>query len=236
VTDRARHHGLDPEDVECKCQPGAADLGGIAAPPELASQRPSDLEPVRVREEWTVNLVRGAHPGLCRKQRVDLTPVVVDRRARQPAATDNLPAHAVVGNPLVDAVQAPRVAHEPRPLLRLLKARLLVAVPIRHLVVVMHEPQVSSVTGADRLKPKARREPRPTGASRRRGYHAAQPPTMVTMLPMNFAVGSRRPTREAFLCPPPMPQHPPTADAFGRSEVDLDSPGAITTHGPSSRG
>ena len=106
--------------------------------------------------------MRDAHPRLRRKECVDLTPVVVDRRARQSAATDKLTAHAVVRDPLVDAVEAPRVAHERRPLLRLFQARLLVAVPIRHLV-VMHKPQVRSVGGADRLKPRAQREPGVTG-------------------------------------------------------------------------
>lgn len=37
VTDRARHHGLHPEGVECKRQPGAPNLRRVAAPPELAS-------------------------------------------------------------------------------------------------------------------------------------------------------------------------------------------------------
>src|ERR1022692_1050447 len=36
VTERARHHGLHPEDVERKRQPGAPDLRRVAAPPELA--------------------------------------------------------------------------------------------------------------------------------------------------------------------------------------------------------
>src|SRR5215467_1922738 len=108
--------------------------------------------------------MRDANPRLCRKECVDLTPVVVDRRARQSAATDNLAANAVVRDPLVDAVETPRVAHEPRPLLHLLEARLLVAVPGPYLVVVMHKPQVSSVGRADRFKPQAHRESRVTGA------------------------------------------------------------------------
>src|SRR5205823_1827225 len=113
---------------------------------------PADLEPVGVRNEWAVSLMRYAHPRLCGEECVDLAPVVVDGRARQPAATDNSAAHPVVRDPLVDAVAAPRVAHERRPLLRLLEARPLVVVPIRNVVVVVHEPQVTSVGGADRFK------------------------------------------------------------------------------------
>ncbi|MBA3278046.1 MAG: hypothetical protein H0U22_04865 [Geodermatophilaceae bacterium] len=101
----------------------------------------------------------------CRKECVDLTPVVVDRSARQPAATGNLAADAVVRDPLVDAVKAPRVAHELRPLPRLLEARLVV-VPVRHLVVVMDKPQISSVGRADRFKPQAQRQPGVTSVGR----------------------------------------------------------------------
>src|ERR1022692_106814 len=143
--------------------------------------------------------MRDAHPRLCRKEGVDLTPVVVDRSARQSAATDNLAAHAVVRDPLVDAVEAPRVAHELRPLLRLPEARLLVVVPIRHLVVVMDKPQVRSVGGADRLKPQAHREPGVTGIGQWRAFHPAQRPTTVTMLQLKAAGGDAAAVRGALV-------------------------------------
>jgi hypothetical protein len=159
VTDRARHDGLNPEDVECKRQPGTADLRRVAAPPELAPQRPSDLEPVRMCHEWAANLMRDAHPRLGREERVDLTPVVINWCTGQSAAANNFAALAVVRDPLVDTVEAPRVTHECRPLLYLLQARLLFAVPVRHLVLAMHEPQVGSFAGADRFKSQAHGEP-----------------------------------------------------------------------------
>ena len=106
VPDRAGHHGLHSERIERERQPGPPDLRRVAATPELPPQRPSDLEPVRVRDEWAADLVRGAHPRLRREEAVDLAPVVVERRAGQAAAPDDLAARAVVGDPLVDAVQA----------------------------------------------------------------------------------------------------------------------------------
>ena len=118
VTDRAGHHGLHAEHVEGKVESRASDLGRVAESPELGAQRPADLEPVRVRRERPVDLVRHSHPRLGREQRVDLTPVVVDRSPRQPPATDDLAARAVVRDPFVDAVEPPRVAHELRPAAR----------------------------------------------------------------------------------------------------------------------
>ena len=83
-------------------------------------------------------------------------------------------------DPIVGTVDAPRFAHELRPPPRLLKAQLLVVVPIRHLVVVVHKPQVMSVGGARRFKPQARREPRVTGVGEWRVFHASQHRTTVT--------------------------------------------------------
>jgi hypothetical protein len=177
VADRAGHHGARTQDVERKRQPGATNLRRVAAPPELAPQRPSDLKPVRVRNERVTNLMHGAHPRLCRKEPVDLTPVVIDLRTRQTAAADNLATPAVVRDPLVDAMEAPRVAHELGPLLRLLEARLLIPVPRPHLVITVHTPQIMSVGGSGRFKPQPHREPRFSDAAQRRGFfHAPSVP------------------------------------------------------------
>ena len=158
----------------------APDLGRVAPPPEPAPQRPSDLQPARARHERTASLMRGAHPRLRRKERIELTPVIVDRSARHPPATDYLAADTVVRDPLADAVQVPRLTHELRPLAFPFKARLLVALPGPHAVVVMHEPQVPGLDRADRLQPQPPGEP---GAicGQWRVFHAPQRPTMVTM-------------------------------------------------------
>ena len=153
--------------------------------------------------------MRDAHPRLCRKECVDLTPVIVDRRARQSAATNNLAVHAVVRDPLVDTVEAPRVAHELRPLLCLLEAWFL-AVPIRHLVVVMHQPQVRSVGGADRLKPQAHcGTGESPGVGQWRAFHAAQAPTMVDEAASEIAAGGSVALRCAAAYPAETP--PPKA-------------------------
>jgi hypothetical protein len=107
VADRTRDDGLDPEEVKRKCQPGTANLRRVAAPPELAPQRPSDLEPVCVRNEWAADLIRGAYPQLSWEECVDLTPVVVDWRTRQSAAADDRSALAVVCDPFVNSVESP---------------------------------------------------------------------------------------------------------------------------------
>ena len=155
---RAGHHGLHAEDVEGELEPRASDLGRVAESPELGAQRPADLEPMRMRSEREVDVVRHSHPRLGREECVDLTPVVVNRSARQAAATDDLAARAVVGDPFVDAVEPPRVAHELGPLLGLFSTRLPAVIPAGHRFVVVHEPQVTSVGQTGGLEPQASSE------------------------------------------------------------------------------
>ena len=118
----------------------APNLGRVAASPELAAQRPPDLQPVRMRRKRVIGPVRQPHPRFRRQERIDLTPVIVDRRTRQTPAADDLTAHPVVGDPFVDPVATPRIAHELRLPSGLLGARLPALIPASHLVVVVHEP------------------------------------------------------------------------------------------------
>src|SRR3954453_23688976 len=95
VADGARHHRAHPENVERVLEPRGTDLRRIAPAPVVAAQCPTDLQPLRVRPERKLALVGLAHPRLVGKNCVQLTPIVVDRRAREAAATNDVAGLAV---------------------------------------------------------------------------------------------------------------------------------------------
>ena len=97
---------------KAELQPRRARIAGVTVPQNWRrSAHPTRASPRR--DERALGAIRGSHPGFGRQECVGADR---DWCARQPARPMTSPLRqAVIGDPLVDAMDAPGLAHEPRP-------------------------------------------------------------------------------------------------------------------------